>query len=125
MLGSSTRMQVANSHVQPELAEPNVPFWFRRHADIWIKIPGVKAVVLVGSQASGSANENSDWDVAIFHGESRPKEIPMHGEDFLVHHVDVPLQSLRIYIEESQSVGTLARETAVNGQILAEKGACD
>lgn len=42
MLGSSTRMQVANSHVQPELAEPNVPFWLRRHADIWIKIPGVK-----------------------------------------------------------------------------------
>lgn len=115
---SSTSVRVANPLLQSEVAEHKVPHWLRRHADIWIKIPGVEAVVLFGSRAIGSANENSDWDVAIVHSESKPKDIPMH-RDFSIHQVDVPLISLRKYIEESHNVGTLAHELAVNGDVLA------
>lgn len=109
---------MANHLLKPDVAEHKVPHWLRRHADLWIKIPGVEAVVLFGSRAVGSANENSDWDVAIVHSESKPKDIPMH-RDFSIHHVDVPLISLRKYVEESHSVGTLAHELAVTGDVLA------
>lgn len=104
--------------LQSELAEPVVPHWLRRHAETWIKIPEVEAVVLFGSRANGSANENSDWDVAIVHGDPKPTEIPM-DRDFSIQQVDVPLLSLRKFVEESHYVGTLAHELAVNGKVLA------
>lgn len=105
---------------QPKVEQQNaeVPSWLRRHANAWIDIPGVAAVVLFGSRALGCARKDSDWDVAILHVKSDSIDLPM-GSDLESHPVDIPQMSLDEYEAEAQLVGSLAHELAANGRILA------
>lgn len=106
--------------VQPKTIEDEIelPRWLQRQVNLWIAIPGVRAVVLFGSHAIGRAHVGSDWDIAVLHGEQEIEDLPL-GNDAEAHCVDVPLISLDEFADCAHRVGTLAHELAINGRILA------
>lgn len=109
---------MAQTRLSTEHEDIEVPFWLSRHADIWIKIRGVEAVLLFGSHALGRAQVDSDWDIAILYRNREPDDIPM-GSDLMSHPVDIPLVPLQEYVEQAHMVGSLAHELAVKGKVLA------
>ena len=94
-----------------------VPNWLRRHADIWIKTPRVRAVVLFGSRAIGCARVGSDWDLAIIHEGSEMEDVP-RGRDFDEQPVDLAYLPLKKYLRKAHQVGTLAHELATHGRLI-------
>lgn len=94
-----------------------VPNWLRRHADIWIKIPCVRAVVLFGSRAVGWARDSSDWDLAVVHEGSEMEDVP-RGKDFDEQPVDLAYLPLKKYLRKAHQVGTLAHELANHGRLI-------
>ena len=107
----ATPLSTAESHAI------EVPNWLRRHADIWIKIPCVRAVVLFGSRAVGLARDSSDWDLVILHEGNELGDVP-RGRDFDEQPVDLAYLPLKKYLRKAHQVGTLAHELATHGRLI-------